>query len=63
MIAFALLVIGGLNWGLYALTGTDVGAWLGGMDTTAAKVVYILVGLAAVYKLFMHRKDCKTCGM
>ena len=47
-IAKVLLVAGGLNWGLVAL-GTNVVAMLG---TTLATIVYALVGLAAVYKIF-----------
>ena len=55
-LAFWLLVIGGLNWGLFALFHTDVGSWLGGMDGMVAKVIYVLVALAAVYEIFEHSK-------
>ena len=62
MVTFILLVIGGLNWGLYALTGKDISAWLpGGMSGTTAWVVYLLVGLSAVYELVAHKKNCKAC--
>lgn len=54
-ITFVLLIVGGLNWLLYALTGMDVGAMLGGMDSMIAKIIYILVGLSAVYQLFTHK--------
>ncbi|MBN2420709.1 DUF378 domain-containing protein [Candidatus Woesearchaeota archaeon] len=47
-IAKVLLVAGGLNWGLVAL-GTNVVAMLG---ATLESIVYGLVGLAAVYKIF-----------
>jgi len=63
MVTFILLVVGGLNWLLYALTGSELGSYIGGMDSTQAKVVYILVGLSAVYELIMHKKTCKMCGM
>lgn len=53
-ITFVLLIVGGLNWLLFALTGMDVGGILGGMDSMIAKIVYILVGLSAVYQLFTH---------
>ena len=63
MITFALLAIGGLNWLLFGLTGSDIGSWLpGGMGGSVAKVVYILVGLSAVYEIAMHKKHCKMCG-
>ena len=43
-----LLVVGGLNWGSVGLTGKDlVVAALG--RGTAAKAVYVAVGLAAVF--------------
>jgi len=51
--AAALLIIGGLNWGLVALAKFDLVAWIFGQDfgstTAASRVVYGLVGLAAVY--------------
>ncbi len=62
MIAFILLVIGGLNWGILALTGWDVGQLLGGMDSVGAKVVYVLVGLAALYEVATHKARCRECN-
>lgn len=61
MVTFTLLVVGGLNWGVWALTGWDVGQLFGGMESTAAKVVYVLVGLSALYELAMHGKHCRMC--
>jgi len=62
MVTFILLAIGGLNWGLWALTGYDIGSYLpGGMSGTVAKTVYILVGLSAVYEIVVHKKNCKAC--
>ena len=53
-VAGALLIVGGLNWGLVAVAEFDLVAWIfGGMDfgetNAASRVVYGLVGLAAVY--------------
>lgn len=49
-----LLIIGGLNWLLYGLFKKDLFVFLKlGMDHVVAKVVYILVGLSALYALFM----------
>ncbi len=60
-ISFFLLVIGGINWFLFVL-GYEIGKlFLGGMYATPAKVVYILVGLSALYQLVTHKKDCKIC--
>lgn len=50
-IAHWLLVIGGLNWLLVGLLQWDIGEVLGGMDTMLARVVYILVGIAALVSL------------
>ena len=61
VIAWILLVVGGLNWGLYALTGWEVGSLFGGMDATLSKAVYVLVGLSALYELFTHKKGSKAC--
>ena len=47
-----LLVVGGLNWGLVGLFNLDVVATVfGGTAALGSKVVYVLVGLAALYKL------------
>jgi uncharacterized protein len=52
--AAALLIVGGLNWGLVAVAEFDLVAWIfGGMDfgetNAASRVVYGLVGVAALY--------------
>ena len=54
ILAATLVLVGGLNWGLVALAEFDLVAWiLGGMEfgetNAASRVVYGLVGLAAVY--------------
>ncbi len=51
--AMVLLVIGGLNWGLVGLFGIDVVARLLGDMTTASRAVYVLVGIAAVYAIYL----------
>ena len=60
MVTFLLLVIGGLNWLLIGLFNYDVVYLLG---ATVAKVVYVLVGVSAVYELAMHKTNCRLCGM
>ncbi len=62
MVTFILLVVGGLNWLLFGLLGWDIGALLGGMDSMLAKVIYILVGLSAIYELVTHKSSCKMCS-
>ena len=55
LIASTLLIVGGLNWGLVAIGEFDLVAWVFGeqFGTTnvASRVVYALVGIAAVYGL------------
>ena len=46
-----LLVIGGLNWGLYGLFQFDlVAAIFGGQSAVLSRLIYILVGLSALYQ-------------
>lgn len=47
-----LLIVGALNWGLFGLFEVDLVAWLLGPMSTATRVVYVLVGLAGVAKLW-----------
>lgn len=47
-IAQVLLVIGGLNWLLTAF-GYGIGNWL---SPVVGQVIYVIIGLAAIYKLF-----------
>ena len=55
LLAVALLIVGGLNWGLVAIAEFDLVAAIFGLDfgetNAASRVVYGLVGLAAVYEI------------
>ncbi len=70
IIGFILVTVGGLNWGLVGL------GWLvgGGADWNLVHmilsssmqlegVVYVLVGLSAVWLALGHGKDCRMCKM
>lgn len=49
-IALILAIVGGLNWGSIGLFKFDLVAFLcGGATTWPARVIYMLVGLAAVW--------------
>lgn len=63
IIAFILLVVGGLNWLVFALSGWDVGHLFGGMEASVSKVIYVLVGLAAILEVVTHKGNCKACEM
>ncbi len=55
--ALALVIVGGLNWGLVGFFRFDLVAWLfGGMDGVLSRVVYALVGLSALYLIWIFRK-------
>jgi uncharacterized membrane protein YuzA (DUF378 family) len=60
MVTFILLIVGGLNWLLVGLVGTwDLADFVGG---TIAQIIYILVGLSAIFEVVTHKKNCKGCG-
>ena len=70
MVAYILLWIGGINWGLMGLGALISGAnwnvvtWLAGYigGSSVENVIYVLVGISAVWIIIGHRKDCKTCS-
>ena len=62
MVSFILLVVGGLNWLLVGLAGWDIGVLFGGMGATVSRVIYVLVGLAAIEEVIMHKKLCRMCS-
>ncbi|HEU5206826.1 MAG TPA: DUF378 domain-containing protein [Gaiellaceae bacterium] len=55
LLAAVLLIVGGLNWGLVALAEFDLVATLVGLEfgetNAVSRVIYSLVGLAAVYAI------------
>ena len=56
-VAYVLVIIGGLNWGLVGLLDYDVVANLFGPASWASRAVYSLVGLSALWMLFAGRKQ------
>ena len=49
-IALILAIIGGLNWGSIGIFRFDLVAWLfGGQTTAVSRIIYALVGLAALW--------------
>jgi uncharacterized protein len=52
-ISFVLLIVGGINWGLFGLFGVDLIAYLFDGSTSAmSRILYDIVGFAAVYMFF-----------
>jgi uncharacterized membrane protein YuzA (DUF378 family) len=60
-IAFILLIIGGLNWGLVGVLKLDLVALLFGDMTVVSRVVYSVVGLSALYVTWARIK-CAKCS-
>ncbi|RFA29331.1 DUF378 domain-containing protein [Alkalilimnicola ehrlichii] len=48
-VALILLIVGGLNWGLVGLFNFDLVAAIFGEMSVLSRLVYIVVGIAAVY--------------
>lgn len=62
IVAFVLVIVGGINWGLFGLFDLDlVDAIFGTWSPMLANVIYVLVGASAVYLLFVHKNECKVC--
>lgn len=62
VVAYTLLFIGGLNWGLWGLLNINLVSMVLGAMPGLEKIVYILVGLSTVYIVATHMNDCKVCG-
>lgn len=60
-LALALIIIGGLNWGLVGILNFDLVAWIfGGSDVILSRIVYTLVGIGAAWGitlLFRPREE------
>lgn len=52
LVTLLLVIVGGLNWLLVGIADFDLVATLfGGQDTALATIVYVLVGLSALWQL------------
>ena len=67
LVAASLLIVGGLNWGLVALAEFDVVAWIFGEEFGAtnavSRIVYGLVGIAAVYAIVSLLSSRETASV
>lgn len=55
-LAQILIIVGGLNWGLVGAFEFDLVAAIFGDMTALSRVVYVLVGLSALYALGTMKK-------
>jgi uncharacterized membrane protein YuzA (DUF378 family) len=66
-VTFILLAVGGANWGLVGLSALiGAGNWnvvnmILGSWPMVENLVYLLVGLSAVYEVVKHKWYCKEC--
>ena len=54
--AMVLLIVGGMNWGLVGLFNYDLVAALFGTQSALSRIVYVLVGLSALYSIYTSSK-------
>ncbi|MCH7529855.1 DUF378 domain-containing protein [Patescibacteria group bacterium] len=62
MLAWFLLIIGGLNWLALGAFQWEIGMLFGGSEEIVSRAIYVLIGLAAVYELVMHKGNCNKCS-
>ncbi len=62
MLTWILVIIGGLNWLLVGLFDWNLVTALVGNWPWLEKLIYILVGLSALWELITHKKNCKMCS-
>lgn len=55
-IAFVLVIVGGLNWGLVGAFRFDLVELIFGAIPALQRIVYVLVGLAAIYMIYYLSK-------
>ena len=58
VIALILVIVGALNWGLVGAFNFNLVDTLFGAGSVIGRVVYVLVGLCGVYKLFTSFGSC-----
>lgn len=62
MVTWGLIIIGALNWLLIGVFSWGIGdisssnAWM-----IIVRIIYILVGVSALYEIFTHKQNCKCC--
>ncbi len=56
-IAFSVLVIGGVNWGLIGFFNFDLVSTIFGVMSVASRVIFGLVGLSALYAISWSFRD------
>ena len=60
IVSFIILVIGGINWLLFAF-GWNLVSAIFGAGTPITMAIYIIIGLAAIEEAVMHGRHCRMC--
>ena len=58
-VSIVLVIVGGLNWGLVGAFKFDLVATIFGDMSALSRIVYVLVGLAAIYLIYTATKLAK----
>ena len=58
-VSIVLVIVGGLNWGLVGAFKFDLVATIFGDMSAFSRIVYVLVGLAAIYLIYTATKLAK----
>lgn len=56
ILTLILVIVGGLNWGLVGLFNFNLVDWLFGSWAIVERIVYVLVGLSALYMIYYATK-------
>jgi uncharacterized membrane protein YuzA (DUF378 family) len=63
IVVYGLLLIGALNWGLVGFFGFDLVAGIFGKMSVLSRLIYAVVGLAAVYDIFAIKRIWRRWGV
>lgn len=55
-VAMVLMIVGGLNWGMVGMFDFNLVAALFGSQTPLSRLVYVVVGLASLYAIYLTSK-------
>ena len=62
LVTLLLVIVGGLNWGLVGLFGFDLVAAIFGDGSALARLVYVLVGVSALWQIVSFAMALSTPG-
>ena len=62
-IALSILLIGGINWGSVGIFNFDIVGWIfGGTDSVGARIIFVIVGLCALWCISLLFRDTALLG-